>query len=206
MFKRNKEDAANRRIYEPEPDYSAEFPHSGWRKPLDVDEVNPRAKYGLLNFEKNLLKCLDAFNVILCLLIMMMLVKLVFFTTFERTVLVDGTELSCLVLGDGSVVPYMPPIAPSVPPVKYNRVQDAPLVASYYQSQAAVLGNPPPATNATSNSSVVVVPEPRISSNAANPLTPTTQAPNNTMRTPTTQSQAQPIGSMGAPSTTNINN
>lgn len=131
---------------------SKEYPYSGWRKPLDVNEANPRAKYTLLGMEFVTLKLFDILNVVLCGLILLGIVKLVFFTTYERTVLVDGTELSCLLQEDGSVVPYIPPRAPSVPMPKQPLINEGPLVAPLAQNAqgAADLGFSKPATPSTS--------------------------------------------------------
>lgn len=133
-----------RRIYEPERDFSDEYPYSSWRKPLEINEVNPRGKYTMLSIEHGSLKFLDIVNVVLCVLILLGITKLVFFTTYEKTVLVDGTELSCLVLEDGTVTPYEPPKAPSVPMPK------VPLI----KQNAAPISPKTPSTNQSVNQTV----------------------------------------------------
>lgn len=189
MFKRNKSgNDDKRRIYEPEKDYSAEFPHSGWRKPLDVNHVNPKAKRSLLSMEFGFLKFIDILNIFLCVLILLGIVKLVFSTTYEQTVLVDGTELSCLVLEDGSIVPYQPPVAPSVPMPKQPLIQDKPMVALYTQSRAAELGNnpAPQAVNPSSGVVAVVPPSNSMTPPPANTMqmTPQTSVPETTTTPP----------------------
>lgn len=179
--------ASAKPIYKPEPDYSTEFPHSGWRKPLDVNAVNPKARRSMLGLEFSSLKFLDIINVFLCILVLLGIVKLVFFTTYEQTVLVDGTELSCLLMEDGQVVPYTPPVAPSVPMPKTPLLQEKPMEAPYNQGRAAELGTKPiPQLNP--NSGVVAL------------SAPSAQPPANTIDmtslTPT-------VPSMGAPGAAN---
>lgn len=183
--KNKKKDAVDdkRRIYVPEEDLSKEYPFSGWRKPLDVNEANPRPKYMLLDFEFGTLKAIDILNVVLCVFVLLGITKLVFFTTYEQTVLVDGTELSCLILDDGSVVPYIPPRAPSVPMPKVPLINEGPMVAPI--GQAAILGNKPTEnTQVNPNSGMVAVPA--ISAPQASVTTPSV----NTVQ-PQAQSTAQ---------------
>lgn len=198
MFKRNKSSRDdNRRIYEPEKDYSAEFPHSGWRKPLDVNHVNPKAKRSLLGMEFGFLKFIDILNIFLCVLILLGIVKLVFFTTYEQTVLVDGTELSCLVLEDGSIVPYQPPVAPSVPMPKQPLIQDKPMVAPLTQGRAAKLSNNPAPQAANPSSGVVAVLPP--SNSMTPPPANTMQMEPQTSVPETTTTPAPTVSSLATP-------
>lgn len=121
--KNNTVDIDKKRIYEPEDEIYKKYPYSGWRKPLAVYSTNTHAKYKMLDIEFGSLKFFDVINIILCILIFFFVLQLVFLTTYEKTILVDGTELSCILKEDGTIEPYQPPKAPSVPMPKTSWIK-----------------------------------------------------------------------------------
>lgn len=98
-----------RKIYETEVDYSDLDPYSQWRKPLNPNDDNPTAKRIYLKRSRVVLTTINYINAVLCLGIFCGILTLVFWTDFEKAVLYDGTNLSCIIDPQGNISPYVPP-------------------------------------------------------------------------------------------------
>lgn len=77
--------------------------NSEWRRPQGTYIRDFDALIRLKNFYRKSLVVSEYITYFLTILVLVVLVKLVFFTTYEVTVLDDGSQLFCTIEDDGSI-------------------------------------------------------------------------------------------------------
>lgn len=98
-------------IYEPEQLTGLASSYSQWRQPANPDATATFYKKRYASIELRASTWFDYINMALSVLIVVCFVKLIFFTEFEKAVISDGTQLSCVIDEGGGLRPYTPPRA-----------------------------------------------------------------------------------------------
>lgn len=112
MFGNKPKQAGNindRVLYEPEVIDEKAWRYSTWRKPTNLHTASRFHIQRYINIERRITKMIDFYVLIVALAVVVCFVKLLFFTDYERAVMTDGTQLSCVIDPQGNISPYAPP-------------------------------------------------------------------------------------------------
>lgn len=99
----------SRAIYEPEVIDERLWRYSTWRKPVDLNTASRFHIEKYIRIERKITKIIDYLVMFLSVLVVLCFAKLIFFTDYEKAVLTDGTQLSCVIDPQGNLSPYTPP-------------------------------------------------------------------------------------------------